>query len=620
MSITRSGYLWQSANKEAKHSASDWIAVNLQISGRPSKLVLIIEPSDPIYETVDEDDRRIRYRVNSFKRCIKSTSNKQDISQQYTNQIKSQPTYQITLQKRRLLKGEEVKIGFNDKASQQLFLIHIREALKENRCLNSHRLNRHAKTKCDKSTNSQTTSDINEIDRFMTENQVYEKHGWSAIKIRVLQTELSQRLQLKGIYLLEIKDCDMCLLDYISTAEINRWPFKYIRSFGFNGQHLYILTGSQCIGGRGLLIFESEKCEDLMNRMICMMKSIAGESESTTENTPSPQISQSNSKLVQPLLKSDSGSTLRNAPPTPTKKSMQDLSASLQDFCRTHCCSLPPLRGRSEVQSAEVVGGTEHETLVGSQAQGLESSRAVSDDNLSLDDDHEDRHKENEEKLSFTVGITENLCSNLNGHGNNSPTNGDSSKELRKMTLRTSSLKKSISEFIAHSMARMESLKPPPPPPLLHNSTDHKDTSNSPQNGDRFPLPPEPRLEDLRTQSLTETHNLGGNNGYDSGLQGEQRQSRRAESAKAVQLIKWRDLPGKEDYYGATNNRLMLGTPNSNSVSDNRGSDLVQSADDQPTESPSMREENSLKSSTSTTREHQLTAALKSDMIAFTSF
>nr|CUU97891.1 hypothetical transcript [Hymenolepis microstoma] len=350
-----------------------------------------------------------------------------------------------------------------------------------------------------------------------------------------------------------------------------------------------------------------------------MMKSIAGESESPTENTSSPQISQRNSKFLQPLPKSDSGSTLRNAPPTPTKKSMQDLSASLQDFCRTHCCSLPLLRGRSEVQNAEAVGGTDHETLVGSQAQGLESSHVVSDDNLSLDEDHEDRHRDNEEKLSVTGGITENLCSNLNGHENNSPTNGDPSKESRKLTLRTSSLKKSISEFIAHSMARMESLKPPPPPPL-HVSADQKGAANSPQNGDRFPSPPVPLMQDLRTQSLTETHNLGGNKGDEPGFPREQRQSRRAESAKAVQLIKWRDLPGKEDYYGATNNRLMLGTPNSNSVSDNRGSDHVQSAGDQHTESPSMEEENSLKSSTSTTREHQLTAALKSDMIAFTSF
>ncbi|VDL56551.1 unnamed protein product, partial [Hymenolepis diminuta] len=609
---------------EGEHPSSDWIAANLEISGRPSKLSLIIEPSDPIYETVDEDDRKIRYRVNSFRRCIKSTRNKQDISNEYTNQAKPQPIYQITLQKRRLLKGEEVKIGFNDKESQRLFVIHIRGALKENKRLISHRLHCHSKPKSNNGENSQMTCSINEIDKFMTENKAYEKHHWSAIKIRVFQTELARRLHLNGIYLLEIKDCDMCILDYISTAVINRWPFKYIRSFGFNEQRLYILTGSQCIGGRGLLIFESEKCEDLMNRMICMMRSIAGESDSPTETTSSPQISQRNSKSPQPLLKSNSGGTLRNAPPTQTKKSMQDLSASLQDFCRAHCCSLPPLRGRSETQSAEAVGETDQETLVGSQAQGLETSRGGSDDNLSLDEDHEDHHQEDGEEIHIAREIAENVCTNLNGHENNSPTNSDHPKESRKRTLRTSSLKKSISEFIAHSMARMESLKPPPPPPPI--PTNQASAADSPQSGDRFPPPPVPLMEDLRTQSLTETHEPSGNNEEEPGFPREERHSRRAESAKAVQLIKWRDLPGKEDYYGATNNRLMLGRLDRNSESENRGSDLVQWAGDQQftesqhTESSSMQEENSLQSSTSTARERQLSAALKSDMIAFTSF
>ena len=50
-----------------------------------------------------------------------------------------------------------------------------------------------------------------------------------AIKVRVLPTDLATRLQLRGIYLIEIKDCDMCLLDYITMTEINKWPFKQIR-------------------------------------------------------------------------------------------------------------------------------------------------------------------------------------------------------------------------------------------------------------------------------------------------------------------------------------------------------------------------------------------------------
>ncbi|KAM3171352.1 hypothetical protein ACTXT7_016781, partial [Hymenolepis weldensis] len=409
----------------------------------------------------------------------------------------------------------------------------------------------------------------------------------------------------------------------ISRFRANQANLILASVFGFNEQRLYILTGSQCIGGRGLLIFESEKCEDLMNQMICMMRSIAGESDSPTETTSSPQISQRNSKSPQPLLKSNSGSTLRNAPPTQTKKSMQDLSASLQDFCRAHCCSLPPLRGRSETQSAEAVGEIDQETLVGSQAQGLGTSRGGSDDNLSLDEDHGDHHQEDEEELSIAREMAENVCTNLNGHENNSPTNDDHPKGSRKRTLRTSSLKKSISEFIAHSMARMESLKPPPPPPPI--PTNQTSDANSPQSGDRFPPPPVPLMGDLRAQSLTETHKVGENNGEEPSFPKEERHSRRAESAKAVQLIKWRDLPGKEDYYGATNNRLMLGRLDRNSESERRGSDLVQWTGDQQftesqhTESSSMQEENSLQSSTSTARERQLSAALKSDMIAFTS-
>lgn len=166
-----------------------------------------------------------------------------------------------------------------------------------------------------------------------------------------------------------------------------------------------------------------------------MMKSIAGESESPTEQTASPPISQRNSKSSQLLLKSGSGSTLRNAPPTPTKKSMQDLSASLQDFCRTHCCSLPPFRGRSEIHSAEEVGGTEPEALVGSQVQGLEVSHALSDDNLSLDETTEALSGKDEQRLSLTIEIGENVA--LNGNENASPTNGDRPKDARKGALRT---------------------------------------------------------------------------------------------------------------------------------------------------------------------------------------
>lgn len=161
----------------------------------------------------------------------------------------------------------------------------------------------------------------------------------------------------------------------------------------------------------------------------------------------------------------------------------------------------------------------------------------------------------------------------------------------------------------------MDSLKPPPPPPI---SSNQQSVADSPQSGDRFLPSPKPIIGDLRTHSLIETHKLEERNGDEPIFLREQ--SRRTESAKAVQLITWRDLPGKEDYYGATNNRLMLGTSDHNSESHKSGSELVNSAGDPYAESLSMQEENSLPSSGSTTRERQLTAALKSNVVAFTSF
>ena len=156
-------------------------------------------------------------------------------------------------------------------------------------------------------------------------------------------------------------------------------------SFGFNEDHLYVLTGSQCIGGRGLLVFESEKCADLMSRMICMMRSIAGESDTSTEKTISPSHSVDHSKRIQlaSLSTMQSESIFQESSSTPTKKSIQDLSASLQDFCRTHCCSLPPLRGRNEACNSEAPADSEVE-IRGSQVNNLEAENGNMDENLSL--------------------------------------------------------------------------------------------------------------------------------------------------------------------------------------------------------------------------------------------
>ncbi|KAL5964811.1 Docking protein 3 [Taenia solium] len=618
-------------HKQGDSPTADWIAANLEISGRPNKLVLVADPIDPIYESVDEDDRKIRFRVNSYKRCFKITRKKADSIGTESGRVKSEPVYQVVLQKRRLLKGEEVKIGFNEKASQRLFLIHIREALKENKKLSSSRLHRSKRAR-ESGDKTLQTYDINEIDKFMTENKVYEKHDWSAMKVRVVPTELATRLQLRGIFLLEIKECDMCLLDYITMSEVNRWPFKSIRSFGFNDERLYILTGSQCIGGRGLLIFESEKCADLMNRMICMMKSIAGESESPTEETVSLYPSSQYSKSSQPSPNTEkskavqSRGTPRNPHPIPTKKSMQDLSASLQDFCRTHCCSLPPLRGRNEARSVEVVADVEPE-VEGSQTKSLEATDANSDDDLSLDamDDANvdlgSLKEDSEQRLSPACEISEDTSKPINGNGN---TYMDAPKDQRKCTLRTLSLKKSLSELISHSMARIESIKLSPPPPLPNPSTSAT-TLDSPQNGGHPSPPPIPLLTDYKTQDLSGSRKTENNIDERSVLR-EQGHSRRTDSTKAVQLIKWRDLPGKEDYYSSTSNHFLTRTSEHSGEADNHESNCANLLADQcltasqQTESPSMQEDISLPSSTSTTRDRQMSAALRSDMIAFTSF
>ncbi|KAL5111053.1 Docking protein 3 [Taenia crassiceps] len=634
MSITRSGFLWQVLNKQGDSPTADWIAANLEISGRPNKLVLVADPVDPIYESIDEDDRKIRFRVNSYKRCLKITRKRAEYVSGESDRAKSEPVYQVALQKRRLLKGEEVKIGFNEKASQRLFLIHIRDALKENKKLSSSRIRRNKRAR-ESGNKALQTYDINEIDKFMTENKVYEKHDWSAMKVRVVPTELATRLQLKGIFLLEIKECDMCLLDYITMSEVNRWPFKSIRSFGFNDGRLYILTGSQCIGGRGLLVFESEKCADLMNRMICMMKGIAGESESPTEETVSLYPSSQYSKSSQPSPRTgtsksaQSGSTFRNPPPIPTKKSMQDLSASLQDFCRTHCCSLPPLRGRNEARSVEVVADVEPEAEE-SQTKSPEATDANSDDDLSLDAmddanvDLESPKEDSERRLPSTCEGSENYSKPINGTDSTLVTNVDAQKDHRKCTLRTLSLKKSLSELISHSMARIESIKlsplPPPSNPSISTST-----PDFPQNVDQPSPPPIPLLTDHRTQDSSGSRKAENNIDERSPLR-EQGHSRRTDSTKAVQLIKWRDLPGKEDYYISTSNHFLTRTLEHRGEPDDRGSDGVNIVTDQcltapqHTESPSMQEDTSLPSSTSTTRDRQMSAALRSDMVAFTSF
>ncbi|VDD81288.1 unnamed protein product [Mesocestoides corti] len=440
-----------------------------------------------------------------------------------------------------------------------------------------------------------TFCDINEIDDYLTENQVYEKHGLNVTKVRVLPTELAVRLQLHGIVLFEIKDYSIYLLDYITMSEINRWHFKAIRSFGFNKDRLYILTGSHCVGGRGLLILESENCADITNSMICVVKSLAGESEPPSEVTDSP---------------------LPNAVPNSAKKSMQDLSASLQDFCRAHCCSLPPLKNRTEGQTAETddLGSNDHPTR-SSETANVNSGN--DDDNLSLDE----FGAANSEMNSLEVDLKQrfSLSGEVEGKVRSSANeNFCLSKEAKKLTLKTSVLRKSLSEFFSHGATRGEVVKSPlPPSPTLL-----KCVSSTTYTADCLPHSPNVLLNDRKSHSLVDTQKVQGNDNERICLS-EQKHARRTESAKAVQLIKWRDLSEKEDYCSSASKRVLMESPEHGGESDYRGSDLVveqQLSTTQGTESPSMQEEASLPSSSSTARNRQLEAALRHDMIAFTAF
>ena len=184
-----------------------------------------------------------------------------------------------------------------------------------------------------------------------------------------------------------------------------------------------------------------------------------------------------------------------------------------------------------------------------------------------------------------------------------------------------SSLKKSISDFISHSLARIESVKPVPPiDPLKSANIDES------QNAPKLTPPSASITTNYKSQSLVDSHIT--EESYDENdLSKEQRCSRRMESAKAVQLIKWRDLPEKEDYYVLTPNRYLAEMPEQvgelcprspEGFNFTSGRHSVESLRE---ESLSMQEETSLPdTSTSTARDLQLSAVLTSDMIAFTSF
>lgn len=118
-----------------------------------------------------------------------------------------------------------------------------------------------------------------------------------------------------------------------------------------------------------------------MNRMLTMMRSIANlESEPPTTATASDQ---SLCEIQKPV------SVPRLAPPTPTKKSLQDLSASLQDFCRTHCCTFKPLKSQPTSNNGDKEDAEEEsEDCLTKDVEAANMLSGTDEDNLSLDELH----------------------------------------------------------------------------------------------------------------------------------------------------------------------------------------------------------------------------------------
>lgn len=201
---------------------------------------------EEIYESIDEEDKKLLFDLSTYKRCLKSYNHHGNISS--NNVRKHEPQYQIVLQKRRLRKGEHLKIGFNEKDSQNLFYSLIRQTVKTiSRHLSKNRLPNFKKTSVNgNEKRHRSTEDINDIANLLTDNIVYETHGGNGMlvplmkyfaqifvllefKVRIVPTALSDRLDLTGIYMMEATESELRLLDFITLVEVNVWPFKSVR-------------------------------------------------------------------------------------------------------------------------------------------------------------------------------------------------------------------------------------------------------------------------------------------------------------------------------------------------------------------------------------------------------
>ncbi|VDN11731.1 unnamed protein product, partial [Dibothriocephalus latus] len=256
-----------------------------------------------------------------YRRCVKLRRNRSSSKDTSTQSAKSSPKYQLLLQKRLLLKGHQLKIGFDDQTSQQKFYEQLKIILrgsKGDRKFKKPSRHRTTQKKCSRDAQRcperEEENAVKDIDNFMTDNQIYEAHTSGAVKVRVIPTDLSSRLKISGIYLLEVRGLDILLLDYINLMLMHKWSFRSVRRqstvvlgpiiltnhkqgceldtdksiaidaqrcsmftnsrepFGYNASKLYLLTGSCCPGGRGLLCFFTEKGDMLMEHLVKLMQ------------------------------------------------------------------------------------------------------------------------------------------------------------------------------------------------------------------------------------------------------------------------------------------------------------------------------------------------------------
>ncbi|BHF65164.1 hypothetical protein SprV_0200817300 [Sparganum proliferum] len=424
MALCRTGYFWSASSKKLEKHPSEWIPAVLELAVEDEKLNLIVHPNDPIYEAVDEEERTLKFSLEMYRRCWKLRRNR-SVSKDTTTQIvKSPPKYQLLLQKRLLFKGQQLKIGFDDPTSQQQFYDRLKNVLrgsggerKFKRTSKLRSVQKKGQRDCQRFRERVEENAVKDIDNFMTDNQIYEAHTSGAVKVRVIPTDLSSRLNISGIYLLEVKGLDIMLLDYINLMLLHKWSFRSVRSFGYNASKLYLLTGSCCPGGRGLLCFFTEKGEMLMEHLVELMRLAARDrrltstpDQSATPTTVSGPGQRSNSDrlgleqtVVSPAAVAHSAPITRaSTPPSPKRQIVADLTSSLQTFCRPHCCTT------ADATSAQGTGSLERPVLV-------DQKEATTDDFTSSEECLTRDETETEEESTEDMSLTEIRAANATG-------------------------------------------------------------------------------------------------------------------------------------------------------------------------------------------------------------